>query len=298
MKTGILCIFLVLSTVTAAAQDAAKSKSIEAKIVTWNIQMLPNSLALFSKALRKKQAVRAPWIVEHCKQQNYDVIVFEEVFDLNIKRQLKKDLKAAYPYQVNTKTKCGRLTSNGIFIVSRIPMKYVDHLIYKKGAHEDGWAAKGCTLVEVEKEGIRFQIAGTHLQSGRSKAAVKHRDLQCQDIRKLLDSNVVEGIPVFVMGDMNIRKSNKEKYSKMLEVIGVKDFPLNEKEPYTIDGKNSWNKHEKGIQLDYIMLQKRQTSTQITKQKILRPKRNYKGQPMDLADHYGVVAEVKIFNLP
>ncbi len=278
------------------AQNDKNNQTVNVRIVSWNIQMLPNSLGVFSKALRKKQRVREPWISEHCNNNGYDVIIFQEVFDLDIKRKLKKRLKDNYPYQINTKTQCGRLTSNGIFIISRHPVKYVDHVIYDKGAHEDGWAAKGCTLVEVEKEGLRFQVAGTHLQSGDSDAAVHHRDLQFQNIRNLLDSNFVDKVPVFVAGDMNTRKSNVEKYEMMLKVIGVSDFPINEKEPFTIDGKNSWNKHSKGIQLDYILLNERNSSSKIIEQKVLREKHDWKGEETDLSDHYGVVSDVLIVN--
>lgn len=279
-------------TSTTFAQSTLSKKGTAVQVVSWNIQMLPNALGLFSAALRKKQRIRAPWIITHCIEASYDVIVFQEVFDRDIKRQLKKELKEAYPYQVNTRRTKGRLTSNGIFIVSRIPMKYVDHVIYEKGAHEDAWAAKGCTLVEVEKKGHKFQIAGTHLQSGSSEAAEKHRGLQYQDIRNLLDKHLDKTIPVLVMGDMNTRKGNLPKYTQMIETIGVKDFPLDEENPYTIDNQNSWNKHEQGIQLDYVFLQARATQTTIEEQKVLRLKETHKGKEIDLADHYGIVAKV------
>lgn len=171
-------------------------------------------------------------------------------------------------------------------------MKYVDHVIYEKGAHEDAWAAKGCTLVEVEKEGYTFQIAGTHLQSGGSKEAEKYRALQYQDIRNLLDKNLNKSLPVLVMGDMNTRKTNVPKYTQMIETIGVKDFPLDEENPYTIDNQNSWNKHAQGIQLDYVLLQARATETTIKEQKVLRLKQSHKDKQIDLADHYGIVAKV------
>ena len=291
--------FLVISLFYAlniVAQNQSSKQVVQAKIVSWNIQMLPNSLAFLSNALRKKQCVRTPWIIDHCLKKDYDVIVFQEVFDLDIKRKLKKHLKNIYPYQVNTKTKAGRMTSNGILIVSRFPMKYIDHVIYEKGAHSDGMAAKGCTLVEVDKEGLKFHIAGTHLQSGGSQAAIMHRDLQFQEIRNLLDSNVTDQVPVFVMGDMNTRKSNPEKYPRMLEVVGVNDFPLDEISPYTYDGNNSWNNYDIAVQIDYILLQARDTKTTILKQKVLRPKHDYKGKKMDLADHYGIVADIEIAN--
>jgi len=289
------CLLFVISmsfTSTTFAQSTLSKKGTAVQVVSWNIQMLPNALGLFSAALRKKQRIRAPWIITHCIEASYDVIVFQEVFDRDIKRQLKKELKEAYPYQVDTRRTKGRLTSNGIFIVSRIPMKYVDHVIYEKGAHEDAWAAKGCTLVEVEKEGHKFQIAGTHLQSGSSEAAEKHRGLQYQDIRNLLDKHLDKTIPVLVMGDMNTRKGNVPKYTQMIETIGVKDFPLDEENPYTIDNQNSWNKHEQGIQLDYVFLQARATQTTIEEQKVLRLKETHKGKEIDLADHYGIVAKV------
>ena len=266
------------------------------KVVSWNIQMLPNALGMFSAALRKKQRIRTPWIVEYCKEKEYDVIVFQEVFDLDITRKLKKELKDVYPYHVDTKKLPSRLTSNGIFIVSRLPMKDVHHIIYAKGAHEDGWSSEGCTLVEVEKDGKRFQIAGTHLQAGGSDAAIAHRDQQYKDIRTLMDRNKEDHVPVLVMGDMNTSKSNAEKYPLMIETLEVQDFPLDEEEPYTVDGNNSWNNHTKGIQLDYIMLQARTTATTIVQQKIIRPKQEWKGKQIDLADHYGVVADVTISN--
>lgn len=288
-----MLIFITLST-SSFGQDNTTKDGASVEVVSWNIQMLPNAFALFSNALRKKQRIRAPWIIKHCIEASYDVIVFQEVFDLDIKRKLKKGLKEAYPYQVDTRTAKGRLTSNGIFIVSKLPMKYVDHVIYEKGAHEDAWAAKGCTLVEVEKDGMLFQVAGTHLQSGSSDAAEKYRALQYQDIRDLLDKNTKNQLPVLVAGDMNTKKSNIPKYTQMIETIGVKDFPLDEEEPYTIDSKNSWNKHEKGIQLDYVFLQARATETTITEQHILRLKENHKGKMIDLADHYGIIAKIEL----
>lgn len=261
-------------------------------MLSWNIQMLPNSLALFSKALRKKQHIRAPWIITHCLAKDYEVIVFQEVFDKNIQRKLKAGLRKKYPYQVDPEIAKGRLTSNGILIVSRLPMFYIDHVIYPKGAHEDAWAAKGCTLVEVEKEGAIFQIAGTHLQSGNSAAAKKHRSIQYKAIKTLLDNNRIDSLPALVIGDMNTRKSNQKAYREMIEVLDVQDFPLDEEEPFTVDGKNSWNEHTQGIQLDYVLLQARLSSTTIHQQQLLRLKRLRKGKLIDVADHYGIIAEI------
>jgi phospholipase C len=258
--------------------------------------MLPNGPAIFSKSLQKKQKQREPEIVRFILESNYDIIVFQEVFDIEIKRKLRQNLQKVYPYQISTRSQFGRLTSNGILIVSRIPIKYIDHTIYKKGVGEDGWAAKGCTLIEAEKQGIVFQIAGTHLQSGNSDAAVEHRHSQFKEIFDVISLHKNDKIPLFVIGDMNTKKSDEINYNYMIEAIGVEDYPIGEDEPYTVDGNNSWNNHETGIQLDYVLLNKRSTSTTILQQNIIRPKFEYKNAIVDLADHYGVVAKVRISN--
>ncbi|MCP4438906.1 MAG: hypothetical protein GY810_08165 [Aureispira sp.] len=284
----IIVIFIISK--TSYAQNIA-----EVKIVSWNIQMLPNFFGGLSSALRKKQAVRLPWIVEHAKQQDYDVIIFQEVFDIEMKRKLKRGLKEAYPYHVSTKTKSGKFTSNGIYIVSRLPMEYIDHVIYKEGLSEDKLAAKGCTLVEVKKDDLVFHVAGTHLQSGNGDAQLV-RNHQYVDMYNLIEKYAQDNIPQFVVGDMNTPKSDTKSYEYMLHAIGVQDFPLDEDRPYTIDSDNSWNDHAEGVQLDYIMLNPRKTTTTISLQKILRPKDTYKEKSMDLADHYGVVTTAKLSN--
>lgn len=285
------CFFLA----TLNAQDA-NIEFVEATIVSWNIQMLPNEYSIFSESLQKKQRFREPEIAKFCNGEDFDIIIFQEVFDGGIRRKLRRELKNIYPYQVNTKTKLGRLTNNGVFIVSRLPIKLIDFTIYPKGVNEDSWAAKGCTLIEAIKDGIKFHIAGTHLQSGESEKATKHKHIQYKEINKLITKNNNDKIPVFVIGDMNTEKSDTVNYKKMLEIIGVEDFAINDEEPYTIDRKNSWNSHEHGIQLDYILTNKRSTKTTILKQNIIRPHFKLKNKKIDLSDHYGIVAHVRISN--
>lgn len=256
--------------------------------------MLPNFFRAFSSSLRTMQGKRVPWIVAYIEQQDFDVIVFQEVFDVDCKARLQKALKKRYPYQVRPINK-GRITGNGILILSRYPMRYLDHVVYTKGVGSDKMAAKGCALVEVVKDSFRFQIAGTHLQSGGSEVAQQHRDQQYKDIRSLLDKHRKAGIPQLVVGDMNTRKSATERYERMLQSMDVLDFPLDEEKPYTIDNENSWkSKDHAPIQLDYIFLRKNQSKSALQTQKVLRPKKEYKGKMIDLADHYGVWAKVVV----
>lgn len=260
------------------------------KVLSWNVQLLPRSFSVFSKALRKKQAVRTPWIIEHCQQADYDVIVFQEVFDKPLSKQLQAALFANYPYQVQPLKQAGRLTSSGILMVSKWPIQKVGAVVYPKGAHEDAWAAKGCTVVELQQGENSVYIAGTHLQAGSSKAAKNQRTIQYQAIKNLLETTTNDSLAVVLAGDLNTRKSDTLVYSKMLNTLVLQDQPLDEERPYTIDLNNTWNKGGRNQQLDYILLRPQQSKLQLQQQKLLRVQKKWKEQPMDLADHYGVIA--------
>lgn len=295
MKVHVL-FFILLSLIFLKPESIhAQSKATlgELTVVSWNIQMLPNFFRAFSSSLRKRQKQRTPWIIDYIKEKNYDVWVLQEVFDKEICRRLCRRLKAEYPYQVRPINK-GRITSNGILILSKYPIQKLGYVVYDKGIGADRMAAKGCVLVELEKDGQAIQIAGTHLQAGGGGEGMKIRAKQYEDIRALLDQHQKEQVPQILAGDMNTRKSDSKRYQLMLETLQMKDFPLDEEEPYTIDAKNSWKslQHDP-IQLDYILLASNGSKMSIDQQKVLRPKRRHEGAIIDLADHYGVLAFFK-----
>ncbi|MFK7796802.1 MAG: sphingomyelin phosphodiesterase [Aureispira sp.] len=268
------------------------------KVLSWNVQLLPRSFSMFSKALRKKQAVRTPWIIAHCQQADYDVIVFQEVFDKPLSKQLQAALLASYPYQVQPLKQSGRLTSSGILIVSKWPIQKVGAVVYPKGAHEDAWAAKGCTIVELQQGENAVYIAGTHLQAGGSNAAKTQRALQYQSIKTVLDMVTNDSLAIVLAGDLNTRKSERFVYSNMLDTLNMQDKPLDEERPYTIDLNNTWNIGGLNQQLDYILLRPQQSRLQLQQQKLLRLQKKWKEQPMDLADHYGVIATFEWGTVP
>jgi endonuclease/exonuclease/phosphatase family metal-dependent hydrolase len=290
-KFSLLGICLLTSSLLYS-QDSSETSYSELKVVSWNVQMLPNNFSFLSKLLRKKQNIRAPLIIKHCINNNFDIIVFQEVFDLNIRRKLMKELKDSYPYQVKPFKGNKAFVSNGILIISKVPLKYIDHIIFKPGVTADRFAAKGCTLVEAQKDGSTIQIAGTHLQAGKSEKAQIQRDMQYSDIHRLLERNKTQTIPVILLGDLNTKKSNSKDYSKMLECISMKDPTIKNKKLYTFDSNNYWNKNASSSQLDYILIQHRKTDSRIVNTKILKPKFMFKGNQIDLSDHYAISAEI------
>jgi phospholipase C len=281
MRRLLFAFLLLCLPLATQAQDTLK-------LLTWNIQMLPDGFRWFSSSLRKLQHIRQPWVADYVNQGEYDVIVFQEVLDKTMRRRLRRALKKSYPYQVSTKIKAGYLFSNGVLIVSRLPMKYLGHTIYKKGITADALAAKGCTLVEVQLKDKKIHIAGTHMQSGNSTAAQQIRDRQYIDIRQLFEKHQQENTPQLLAGDLNTERDKSPVFENMLAALNMQNFDINDPEPYTIDACNTWNDHEQPSQLDYIFLQKNSSPATITHQKIIRPQGEYKGKLMDYADHYGI----------
>jgi endonuclease/exonuclease/phosphatase family metal-dependent hydrolase len=260
------------------------------KLLTWNIQMLPT----FPKVppLDKKQALRAPWIIEYLGEQDYDVVVLQEVIDKQMTAILKEGLKAKYPHIVSVDAKLGVSgCSGGILFAGKIPLKYVDHIVYQNLTGVDRMAEKGCVLVEAQLDGIRFQIAGTHLQAGDDDARRK----EVPEIYEgIIGPHKTEGVPQLLVGDMNVDVREAD-YPVLLKTTEMRDFPLDDPRPFTTDGENSWQKgRKKQKRIDHVLLNPRGTLTTITRQTVQRARREHEGQTIDLADHYGVVAEIQL----
>ena len=308
MKDRFVCSFapwllLALSLVLEAHRVAAEptGAKVNLKILTWNIQMLPTAFDRFSESLQREQKLRAPWIIEYLNGQDYDIVVLQEVIDPAITESLKQGIKERYPYIVAPESKM-RIAgaSGGILFASKIPLRYITHVVYKNVAGIDALAEKGCTLVEGEKDGVRFQIAGTHLQAG-------HQDMKDKEYVELADGIIKpyrkEGMPQFLIGDMNTkrgggflpssRRPGTDKFQILLKTTEMQDFPIDDERPYTCDSNNSWNPGKKDpSKPDHVLLNPRGTGTTIMRQTIQRARKEHEGKTIDLSDHYGVVAEI------
>jgi len=277
-----------VKTTENSESPAPERQTANLKVLTWNIQMLP-VIPTIAK-LSKGQAMRAPWIIDFLNKQDYDIVVLQEVIDKKMTQLLKDGLKESYPYQVSVDSK-RNVTGcvGGILFVSRIPLKLVDHIIYKNVSGVDAMAEKGCVLVEAEHEDVRFRIAGTHLQAGDQKA----REAEVPEIEEgILAKHRASGVPIILLGDMNIG-AGEPAFEMLLETTKMTAFPLDDPKPFTTDGENSWNPSSKRARhIDHVLLDPQGTKTTITRQTVQRAVQEHEGKKIDLADHYGVVAEI------
>lgn len=256
------------------------------KVLSWNIYMLPLSVKSVG------QGKRVQYIAEQLNNSEYDVIVFQEAFERDARYRLSKLMRKQYPYQegpANAKPSFFRMNS-GVWILSKHPMKFLEEIEYTKAAGVDKVARKGALLVEIEKNGKKYHVAGTHLQAGASKKKDEIRHSQFQELQQLLHEYEVIGVPQLVCGDFNTPKNDRKNYNLMLETLKVQDGPLESSLQYTYDAKGNdlaigGNYCE---QLDYIFIKDNSNKVQYSKRKVIAHTAKWHEKRKNLSDHYAV----------
>ena len=96
MKTCLtIFILLVFSWVVPAQPNNSRGTSANSlKILSYNVKMLPR----FIKRERHFPIKRAHIIPSYLTQEDVDIIVLQEAFDMKANRIFRKQLKAKYPY--------------------------------------------------------------------------------------------------------------------------------------------------------------------------------------------------------
>ena len=292
MSKHILFLFFFFSCYQCfSAHEEHSLKKDTLKVLSWNIQMLPNLYAPFTKLVRKKQKIRLPEIIKYLEKSNFDIIVLQEVFDIQMKNKLKKQLSNAYPYmQLPIKKGWGIKLSNGVMFLSKHPINLIDKVIFNVSKKSDRMAQKGCALVELDFYDQHILVAGTHLDSKGQKVRDKQYNMVKEQIIGPYKSSQKN---FFLAGDLNTEQ-NSEAFKKMIALFELNNYPLNEENPYTFDSENSWINYKNKGWIDYILYQIK-PENKIINQYIIRPKMSYKNKPMDLADHYGIVLEIMIY---
>ena len=287
-KTICCLLFLMYANVCSIGQNLHELKST-IDVLSWNIQMLPDLYSPFSSYVRKKQTKRLPEIISYLKNSDFDIVVLQEVFDVQMKNKLAKQLVYTYPYiQLPIKKGIGIKLSNGIMILSKFPIDYKCHTRFEDSEGTDKMAQKGCVLISVNINNEEWLIAGTHLNSTSQKI----RDLQYAQIQKtIIKPYITDKEPFILAGDLNTSK-NTSSYAKMMELFQLRCPELNEQRPFTYDSKNSWNQANYNVWIDYLLHNLNEKN--ILKHYIIRPTMVFKNKTMDLADHYGIALKIAI----
>lgn len=273
------------------------------KVLSWNIYLLP-------RLIRKVgQLERSKIIAEKLLLADYDVIVFQEAFDKRSRNILWNIIKEIYPYEVGPvneeRNKFFSITNGGVWIVSKHPLKTVGSILFDDCKGFDCGSRKGALMVEVEKDGIAYQVIGTHMQADDSPKKEDIRNKQLLQIKtQLVDTYHRDGVPQLLCGDFNIHKRDLKHYNQMLLTLAateenvcspdlIEENPAITEEVHTYDcNSNDLVDYEEATTLDYILVKNNNFSFRFIRRKVTTFLGNWSSKKLlhrkNLSDHHAV----------
>ncbi len=264
----------------------SKSNDNQLKILTWNIYMLPYC------SLVHGNCQRARMIADQLSGSDYDIIVFQEAFNMRARGILKRRLRKSFPHMygpANMPLLSFRFNS-GVWIVSRIPLAKIEEIEYTHRFGIDALARKGAVMFEGNWNGQVFQLVGTHLQSDSPDSI---RQGQCREMtNRLLKKYYREQVPQIVCGDFNIETADHENYHYMINTLEAENGTFSGNIQASFDEiDNTLAKRTDGRKqmIDYVLVRNSKLFRSVNRKVAIRrapAHHKYK----DLSDHYGVEA--------
>lgn len=285
---------LIFSLVFLCSSFTVFGQTQQIKILSWNIFMIPPTI------FKSCQCERAPLISAAVKSWDADVIIFQEAFQKKVRLMIWDLIKDKYPYETGVPKSGFLKVHSGVWMVSKYPIEKQETIVYKAKKGSDGFAKKGATFIEVNMNGKKFQVIGTHTQSGSKYQAtryIQYKQLIDQLGNKYLDPT----IPQFIGGDLNTDYKDQDLYKEMINILDVEGVK-HSGEMFSCDNiKNSLGAKFFGNEqqiLDYILLRKQHEKIATIKQEIIYSsitaeavcKKGFKA----LSDHNPVMAEIEI----
>jgi endonuclease/exonuclease/phosphatase family metal-dependent hydrolase len=148
------------------------------------------------------QYERAEKIINTIKENNIDILLFQESFDNGITEYLLSEL-TEFKYKV-LPINNGKLINNGLLILSKHEIIHRDHVFFNDCKGFDCFSSKGAQIITVVINDNVMQFINTHMQSDNEP---KIRIKQLNDINRLLSRNYINGIKRIIIGDLNLLKN-------------------------------------------------------------------------------------------
>ena len=273
-------------------------------VLTYNIYMRPTIL------FKNGQMTRAKILPD--KVPGYDVIVFQEAFDDEVRSELLGRLKKEYPHHSRILGHDrGVEQDGGVIMVSKWPIvAQMQTLFGDVCSGNDCLADKGVLYVKIKKpvkddKPNYFHIFGTHLNNGNPDVQIK----QLKIIYDLIEAqNIPQSEPVLIAGDMNIPMGDKNRYNGMLKILRAGYFPDEQLKGYRFTSNGFFNDlgGVPSAYLDYVLYSRRHaqpTTASFAEVRIIRSFDEWKEFPLeparwDLSDHFPVYANYYFHHEP
>ncbi|WP_371798783.1 sphingomyelin phosphodiesterase [Streptomyces sp. NBC_01707] len=242
---------LVAVTLAAHAPQAAAADTPSLRVLTYNTFLMSKNLyPNWGQDHRATEIARASFF------QGNDVVVLQEAFDNSASDALAQNASAQYPYRtpVVGRSKSGWDATGGAYsavtpedggvtVLSKWPIVRKEQFIYKDACGSDWWSNKGFVYAELNVNGTKVHVVGTHAQSTDSGCATgeaaQMRSRQFKQIDAFLDAkNIPASEQVIVAGDMNV-DSRSPEYASMLADAGLAGADARTGHPYSFDTQDN-----------------------------------------------------------
>lgn len=285
------------------------------KIMNYNVQIWPfyGDLAVPSN----KKLVRARAIPKFIGN-SFDYIALNEVFDPDIRRKIKNDMKKTYQYFVDVGgIDSVNFLSSGILVFSKWPIIKYKHYTYQNCYDIECLGAKGVTYTKIKKQiggqDSYYHVFATHMQSKYpSDHRPAHQFPRPKQLRELADfihaQNISNIEPIIILGDFNIDAfdanahfydgiNSQTEYEFMLQILNASDSTHSGVQ-YSFDAflntMLSLASSNERVKIDHILYNKGHLKPIYSRNKIilLRDTENPVMYPnYDLSDHFPIIGE-------
>ncbi len=268
------------------------SHAQEIKVLSWNVFMLPKPIKF------SLQELRTPLIINEIIKSNADVIFLQEAFQGEFRDELEKKTDKTHPHHFYLPRQPDTITvyGSGVHILSRFPFKILHKVYFDDCAGADCFASKGSFLVEVTTpNGQKAQFAPTHLQANGANAAIRMKQLQ--DINAIFSISAQNGVPQFLIGDLNIDALEGTEFKTAISYMHMTSTPLEGEPGYTNgfpiscytkpgDDQKEW--------IDHIWLKPIISNAKVLGKRVRPYNGILEGKDCPLSDHYAVEATIKL----
>jgi hypothetical protein len=296
--------------IVAELRDTRLFPRGELRVLTLNVEMLPAPIGDTETGIERARRIAQKIEAD---PKGYDVLVFTECFDEEVRDELVRLLTWTYRWSVS---KCATpdmfRQDAGLCLFSRYPIKHHRGLAvhdftafpWEASGTPDMGASKGILGVPIDLSSVEENrvvwIFVTHLQSDPGEVG-EHADIrarQLERVRRFIDDRVFISprewnLSVLLTGDLNVPgdRGTDTEWSRMMEILGTPRDLFTECRPD--EAGATWiEPGGPGLRLDYFLAFDR-----VPCGRSLRPfivpdcyVQEFRADGRDLSDHHGLVA--------
>lgn len=172
-------------------------------------------------------------------QFNLDVLVCNEVINSFSKEALGRDMPTlGFVYRTKPLTDTFAV-DGGTVVFSKYPIVQEANMIFADDCHgSDCCASKGLAFARIHKDGVFYNVIGTHLQAWPSTASHVVRMRQADQAAKFIAAlNIPQDEPLIFAGDLNSDMYHDRENLRHLMYVLKMDLPAlhPDSHPFTVD---------------------------------------------------------------